>query len=125
MVQSHRFSILTLALVTLFAFAAPPLNAGIVAYGAPEIQAQAGTPVHAYLAYFTTSRTSTKAQEISVTVDWGDGTASAGACVLDRNGRFWVYGDHSYSTDGIYKVNVKIFDPILGYGTSELHPGVQ
>lgn len=119
-----RFSILALAIATLFVFSAPPLNAKIVAYGAPEVQAQAGAPVRAYLAYFTTSRKSTKAEEIVVTIDWGDGSTTTGSCVDDRNGRFWVYGDHSYAESGVYKVKIRVFDAIMGFGTTDIRPGV-
>jgi hypothetical protein len=120
----RRFLVLALVTATLFVFSAPPLDAGIVAYGAPEIQAQAGAPVRAYLAYFTTSRKSTKAEEIVVTIDWGDGSTTQGACVDDRSGRFWVYGDHSYAESGVYKVKIQILDMIMGFGTKDIHPGV-
>ncbi|MFI5179883.1 MAG: hypothetical protein ACHQPI_00640 [Thermoanaerobaculia bacterium] len=124
MMPHRRFSVLALALVTLFVFSAPPLNAKIMAYGASEVRADAGAPVRAFLAYFTTSRAGTKAEEIAITIDWGDGTVSDGSCVDDRNGRFWVYGDHSYAASGVYNVKVKIYDPIQGFGTTDLRPGV-
>ncbi len=120
----RRFSVLALAIATLFVFSAPPLDAGILAYGAPEIQAQAGAPVKAYLAYFTTTRRTTKAEEIVVTIDWGDGTTTQGGCLDDHSGRFWVYGDHSYADSGVYKVKVQIFDTIMGFGTKDIHAGV-
>ncbi len=124
MKQRRRFSVLTLAILTLFVFSAPPMDAGIIAYGAPEVQAQSGQPVRAYLAYFTTSRSTTKAEEIVVTIDWGDGTTTTGACVDDRSGRFWVYGDHSYPDSGVYKVKIRIYDTIMGFGTKDIRPGV-
>ncbi len=120
----RRFSILALAIATLFVFSAPPLDAKIVAYGVPEVQAQAGAPVRAYLAYFTTSRKSTKAEEIVVTIDWGDGSTTQGACMDDRSGRFWAYGDHSYAESGVYTVKIRIFDTIMGFGTTDIRPGV-
>jgi len=118
-----RFSILALSIATLFVFSAPPLDAKIVAHGAPQVLAEAGAPVRTFLAYFTTSRQSTRAEEIVVTIDWGDGTTSTGACVDDRSGQFWVYGDHSYAESGVYKVKIRIFDSIMGFGTTELRPG--
>jgi hypothetical protein len=124
MMSCRRFLVLTVALITLFVFAAPPVNAKIVAFGATEVRADAGAPVRAYLAYFTTSREGTKAEEISITIDWGDGTITSGSCVEDKSGRFWVYGDHSYAASGIYKVKIRIFDPIMGFGTTDLRPGV-
>ncbi len=124
MMPRRRFSILTLVLALLFAFSAPPLNAGIVAYGSPVIRAEAGDPVRAYLAYFRTSRRDTKPEEISVTIEWGDGAISKGSCVSDNNGRFWVYGDHAYASSGVYDVKVKIYDPVQGFGTTDLRPGV-
>ena len=120
----RRFLALALVIATLSVFSAPPLDAKLVAYGAPEVRAEAGAPVRAYLAYFTTSRPSTKPEEIVVTIDWGDGTTTPGACVDDRSGRFWVYGDHSYANSGIYKVKIRILDTIMGFGTTDIHPGV-
>ncbi len=122
--ESRRLTpIFIVALALLCVLAVPEADAKIVAYGAPTVQAQAGSPVRAYLAYFTTTRESTQPEEISVTIDWGDGAVTAGSVVNDGSGRFWVFGDHSYAETGVYKVKVKIFDPIMGFGTSDLRPG--
>ncbi|MGE5345350.1 MAG: hypothetical protein ACM3JH_05290 [Acidithiobacillales bacterium] len=122
--ESRRLApIFIVALALLCVLAVPEADAKIVAYGAPTVQAQAGFPVRAYLAYFTTTRESTQPEEISITIDWGDGTVTAGSVVNDGSGRFWVFGEHAYSETGFYPVKVKIFDPIMGFGTSDMRPG--
>ncbi|HQR45428.1 MAG TPA: hypothetical protein PLB02_06425 [Thermoanaerobaculia bacterium] len=112
-----------LALAALCVLLAPPADAKIVAHGAPEINAAAGEPVRAFLAYFTTTRESTKPQEIEISIEWGDGSITPGSVVNDGTGRFWVFGEHPYSETGVYRVKIKIYDPIMGYGTTKLRPG--
>jgi len=112
-------------LALLCVLLAPRADAKITAHGATMIQAQEGVPVQAFLAYFTTTRESTNPEEINITIDWGDGSVTAGSVLYDGHGRFWVYGNHPYDTSGTYKVGIKIFDPIMGYGTSDLRPGTQ
>lgn len=112
-----------LVLALLCVLLAPRADAKITAHGATVIQAQEGVPVKAFLAYFTTSRESTSPEEINITIDWGDGSVTAGSVVYDGNGRYWVYGDHPYGTSGTYKVKIKIFDPIMGFGTTDMRPG--
>jgi hypothetical protein len=120
----RRFTpVLALAAALLCVLLAPRADAKIVAHGAPTIQADAGAPVRAFIAYFTTTRENTMPEEINVTIDWGDGTVTAGSVVDDGSGRFWVFGDHAYSSSGVYKVKVKIFDPIMGFATSDMRPG--
>ena len=123
MVSRRLIPISTLALAVLCVLSTPRADAGIVAYGAPDVYADAGSPVRAYLAYFTTTRENTKPEEISVTIDWGDGSVTAGSVVNDGSGRFWVFGDHAFTETGIYRAKVKIYDPIMGFGTSNLRPG--
>ena len=119
----HFAPVSALALALLCVLLAPQANAKIIAHGAPTIQAEAGVPVRTYLAYFTTTRETTQPEEINVTIDWGDGTVTGGSVMYDGKGRFWVYGDHPYGDSGVYKVKVKIFDPIMGFGTTDMRPG--
>ena len=122
--KTRRFiPVSALALALLCVLLAPRVDAKIVAHGAPTVQANEGVPVRTFLAYFTTTREGTQPEEINVTIDWGDGTVTAGAVVYDGNGRYWVYGDHPYAASGVYKVKVKIFDPIMGFGTTDMRPG--
>jgi hypothetical protein len=49
------------------------------------------------VATFTDSNTSAAAGDFTVTIDWGDGTTSAGTVVADPNGGFDVQGTRTYS----------------------------
>ena len=102
---------------------APKADAKIVAHGSPTIQAEAGAPVRAFVACFTTTRENTQPEEINITIDWGDGDVTSGSVVNDGRRRFWVFGNHAYTEKGVHKVKVRIFDPIMRYGTTDLRPG--
>jgi len=124
--SSRRFNpVLVLAVALVCAVGALPLNARIVAYGVPSVQAQEGVPVQTYLAYFTTTRPNTDPAEINTSIEWGDGSVSPGIVTKDETGRFWVFGKHAYSESGTYKVRIKIFDPVTGYGTGVIRPGTR
>jgi parallel beta-helix repeat protein len=47
-------------------------------------------------------------QEFDAAIDWGDGQQSAGAIVLQRNGKLTVVGAHTYALAGEYRVYATI-----------------
>ncbi len=55
----------------------------------------------------------------SATIDWGDGTTSAGTITALGGGVFRVSGDHTYSHPGVYSVNVSVADE--GGATTTIH----
>lgn len=55
----------------------------------------------------------------SATVDWGDGTSSAGTIASLGGGTFDVLGDHRYSHPGLYSVSVSVADE--GGATTIIH----
>src|SRR5262249_10324997 len=59
------------------------------------------------VATFTDSFTGQVASDLDVTIDWGDGTASAGT-VSGGAGSFTVTGSHTYATGGNYTFNVNV-----------------
>jgi hypothetical protein len=56
--------------------------------------------------------------DYSATIDWGDGTSSAGSVAADSKiaGQFDVSGSHTYAEEGAYAVVATIFDPGRGNG---------
>jgi len=58
---------------------------------------------------------SAAASEYTVTIDWGDGTASAGS-VNGKRSPFTVVGTHAYTTAGTFTVTVSVHD--FGGGTA-------
>jgi PKD repeat protein len=46
----------------------------------------------------------------STTIDWGDGTSSAGTVTQTGTGRFSVSGGHTYADEGSYQVSVHVVD---------------
>jgi SdrD B-like domain len=82
----------------------------------PPITA-AGTPVSAIeaatfsgqVATFTDPDVSATPGEYAATIEWGDGTSTAGA-VSGSGGSFAVSGEHAYADEGAYEVKVAITD---------------
>ena len=48
--------------------------------------------------------------DYAATIDWGDGTRSAGTITGDPGGPFTVTGGHTYAEEGTYAVSVLITD---------------
>jgi autotransporter passenger strand-loop-strand repeat protein len=61
------------------------------------------------VATFTDANLKAVASDFTATVDWGDGTSTAGT-VVDQNGTFDVDGTHIYKEEGKYTVGVTIKD---------------
>ena len=61
------------------------------------------------VAGFSDPDTAATASEYSATIDWGDGTSSAGT-ISGSGGSFTVSGDHTYADEGSYSVTVTIVD---------------
>ncbi len=68
---------------------------------------------------------------ITATIDWGDGTTSAGAVTGTAatssavNGLYSIGGDHTYAHPGTYPVSVTVTGPTGASQTVQLtlHPG--
>jgi len=48
--------------------------------------------------------------DFSATINWGDGTTSAGTVIAQNGGGFAVTGPHTYAEEGSYQVGVTIND---------------
>src|SRR5262249_21326828 len=62
-------------------------------------------PFSGNVATFSDTNTLASASDFTATIDWGDGTTSAGT-VAGANGNFTVSGNHTYAEDGSYPVSV-------------------
>ena len=118
MISRRFYALFAFVLALLCVLAAPSAYAKIVAHGVNPIQASAGAAVTSNLAYFETSREGTKAEEINVSIDWGDGTVTTGAVTQDEPNKFSIFGSHIYGASGEFQVKIKIYDPIMGAGTT-------
>lgn len=59
---------------------------------------------------FTDTGGAEPAGNYSATIDWGDGTSSAGTITSLGGGAFNVFGDHVYGHPGVYSVTVSVAD---------------
>lgn len=68
-----------------------------------------GAEVNGTVATFTDPDTSATAGEYAATIEWGDGSSSAGT-VSGSGGSFSVAGSHTYADEGSYAIKVTIVD---------------
>ncbi|HYR15729.1 MAG TPA: hypothetical protein VEQ67_16160, partial [Mycobacterium sp.] len=83
----------------------PPIAATGAALTATE-----GAPFSGTVATFTDPDASSTASEYSATVNWGDGSSSAGTVSGASGGPFTVTGSHTYAEEGTYSTSVVIED---------------
>jgi hypothetical protein len=84
-------------------------EAPISAQGVP-VSAVEGNPFTAAVATVTDPDPNSTASEYSATIDWGDGTSSAGTLSGSTGGPFTVSGSHTYVEEGTYTVTVLVVD---------------
>lgn len=79
-----------------------------------EVYARAGvqgTPLTGYVASFTTSESSPSLASLSSTINWGDGTLTAGTIETSViAGLFTVSNSHTYLSAGTYTISVTVTD---------------
>jgi len=97
---------------TVAAAEADVLTAQGLTFTANPGQAFSGT-----VATFTDSDTSNVASDFSATIDWGDGTTTAGV-ITDTAGAISVSGTHTYATSGQDAVSVILSDDAPGTATA-------
>jgi hypothetical protein len=59
---------------------------------------------------FSDANSASTVADFTATVDWGDGTTSAGTVTGPPGGPYTVSGSHTYSEEGSYPVTVKVKD---------------
>jgi hypothetical protein len=62
------------------------------------------------IATFTDANPNATASDFTATIDWGDGSTTAGTIVAQSGGGFAVDGEHTYADEGKYAVGVSIKD---------------
>ncbi len=82
----------------------------------PAIGATAGVPISSVLDTFTESDTHAF---VAASIDWGDGTRSAGTIVPTSGGAFDVTGSHAYPQAGTYTAEVTVQDSAPSEQTSD------
>ncbi len=82
-----------------------PLSAtGVAVSGA------AGVNLNATVAKFTDADPAGVAADYTASIDWGDGSVTAGAISAAAGGGFAVTGSHTYASGGVYTTSVTISD---------------
>jgi hypothetical protein len=100
---------------TIAAAEADVLRANGLTFTANAGQAFTGT-----VATFTDRNTSNVASDFSATINWGDGTTTAGV-ITDTRGAISVAGTHTYAGSGQDAVTVTLTDEAPGTATASAH----
>jgi hypothetical protein len=88
-------------------------DADVLNGSAPPIQTAQGTPVSGTIATFTDSFTGNSAADFTASINWGDGTTTAGT-VAGGSGSYSVSGSHTYTASGPFTVAVTLSDDAPG-----------
>src|SRR4029077_20172956 len=73
----------------------PRATVDLEAHGT-DVSATFGQAFTGVVATFTDSRDGAQAADFTATIDWGDGSSSAGTIAVDANGGFDVTGTHTF-----------------------------
>jgi hypothetical protein len=85
-------------------------EADVLSVTGDNISGSQGTPINnAQVATFTTTYTGNVAADFTATIDWGDGTTTAGT-IAGSNGSFTVDGSHTYTAPGTDQLKVRVDD---------------
>jgi hypothetical protein len=74
------------------------------------VSATAGVQFSNTVATFTDADTNAAATDFKASIDWGDGTTTAGAVTTAASGGFTVSGSHAYAGGGTQSVKITIAD---------------
>ncbi|MFZ3353818.1 MAG: hypothetical protein WA268_23445 [Xanthobacteraceae bacterium] len=97
--------------------------AGTVVVDSGESISGAGVPIsgdpsqainNVAVATFTDSDAAVTANQLAASIDWGDGTLSAGTIISGAAGSFTVDGSHTYAAGGNYTTTVTLADDLPG-----------
>jgi hypothetical protein len=85
-----------------------------------SFNATAGTPFTGTVATFTDTNSAALASDFATTINWGDGTTTAGTVTGPTGGPFTVTGSHTYKPAGTFNVTVAATDDGLGTATASV-----
>jgi cyclophilin family peptidyl-prolyl cis-trans isomerase len=85
-------------------------DAALTSQGVPVTAGEGVLLSNVLLATFTDANPNGKLSDFSASIDWGDGTTSAGNITAGTNGMFNVLGTHTYSSVGNFTATVVITD---------------
>jgi Tol biopolymer transport system component len=110
---AHDFNANTSGNANVYAFSnvTPPPDAPLTAIGT-GVQAVEGAAFRGVVATFTDADPNGQLGDYSATIDWGDGTTTAGAVTADPviAGQFDVSGGRTYAEEGAFGIVVTITD---------------
>ena len=75
---------------------------------AKVVKAVEGALFNGPVAFFSDDSPNVSASSFSATINWGDGTTSAGNVVSNGSGGFNVTGNHLYAEEGLYSTTVTV-----------------
>jgi VCBS repeat-containing protein len=92
-----------------------PTSGATVTNGTLEVVGSSLNPVAgraftAVVGRLTDTNPLSVAGEYSATVDWGDGSISAGTVIADGSGAFLIHGTHTYASPGIIAIRINVAD---------------
>jgi hypothetical protein len=85
-------------------------DAPLTATGATTSGTEGVTTGTVTVATFTDANPNATASDFTATINWGDGTSTAGTIVAQSGGGFAVDGSHSYANDGRYTIGINVDD---------------
>jgi hypothetical protein len=86
-------------------------DAALTASGLQTVSASKGVAISGEtIATFTDANPNAPASDFTATIDWGDGTSTAGTVVAQNGGGFAVDGTHTYVDGGQFNIGVSIDD---------------
>jgi hypothetical protein len=93
-------------------------NDKLTATNGQSFSANAGQLFSGPVATFTDSNTANVAGDLTASINWGDGTTTAGTVMQGSNGTFTVNGMHTYAASGTDTVTVTLADDAPGTATA-------
>src|SRR5215831_14061905 len=106
----------TRSLISTSASPPAPVERALSARGLTS-RANAGQAFSGTVATFTDRYTGNTASDFSATINWGDGTTTAGT-ITDARGTISVSGTHTYASSGQDAVTVTLTDDAPGTATA-------
>ncbi|HEV3339063.1 MAG TPA: TIGR03118 family protein, partial [Pirellulales bacterium] len=85
-------------------------NTPLAGDGASLSATEGAAQISGTIAAFSSSNTTAQASAFTATIDWGDGSTSAGTVSSNSDGGFNVTGHHTYADEGTETIHVTVSD---------------